>query len=284
MPAGVHPDLRDRVTALAERVRERFELKRWPGASPDLVDAVLDGRLALTLARMPVTDPALGALPAMSERLAAVVPADQFTGRDSVSLAELSGFAYIASPEDSTPGDVSGYGPYTESGQAIPVTFDGERGEYLHAMYLDNFPATASGREVSAYPKTIGAPNLYVDNGALVGTLDYGTLRVATATMGYKHFALDTEAAGAQITVPTFMLKIILGYDGAPRVMELVRTEITDVVVKEAWTGPARLQLFEHVLAPLADLPVREIVSASHILTDLTLAPVTPVHDYLKGA
>ncbi|MEW2503313.1 LysR family transcriptional regulator [Amycolatopsis sp. CA-161197] len=103
MPAGVHPDLRDRVTALAERVRERFELKRWPGASPDLVDAVLDGRLALTLARVPVTDPALEALPAMSERLGAVVPADQFTGRESVSLAELSGFAYISSPEESTP-------------------------------------------------------------------------------------------------------------------------------------------------------------------------------------
>jgi acetoacetate decarboxylase len=180
-------------------------------------------------------------------------------------------------------GDVSGYGPYTESGQAIPVTFDGERGEYLHAMYLDNFPATASGREVSAYPKTIGAPRLYVDNGALVGTLDYGSLRVATATMGYKHHQLDLDAAKAQITVPTFMLKIAPGYDGMPRIAELVRTEITDVVVKEAWTGPARLQLFEHVLAPLADLPVREVVSASHILTDLTLAPVTPIHDYLKN-
>ncbi|SEP15733.1 MULTISPECIES: acetoacetate decarboxylase [Amycolatopsis] len=181
-------------------------------------------------------------------------------------------------------GDVSGYGPYTESGQAIPVVLDGEHGEYLHAMYLDNFPATASGREVSAYPKTIGAPNLYVDNGALVGTLDYGSLRVATATMGYKHNRLDTAEATAQITVPTFMLKTIPDYDGSPRVMELVRTEITDVVVKEAWTGPARLQLFEHVLAPLADLPVLEVVSASHILTDLTLAPVKPVHDYLTGA
>ncbi|MFD8495465.1 acetoacetate decarboxylase [Amycolatopsis sp. NPDC059657] len=181
-------------------------------------------------------------------------------------------------------GDVSGYGPYTESGQAIPVTFDGEHGEYLHAMYLDNFAATASGREISAYPKTVGAPNLYTDNGTLVGTLDYGTLRVATATMGYKHNRLDLREAEAQITVPTFMLKIVPNYDGSPRVSELVRTEITDVVVKEAWTGPARLQLFEHVLAPLADLPVREVVSASHILTDLTLAPVKPVYDYLKEA
>ncbi|MFI6370080.1 acetoacetate decarboxylase [Streptomyces sp. NPDC050546] len=181
-------------------------------------------------------------------------------------------------------GDVSGYGPYTEAGQAIPVGFEGERGEYLHAMYLDNFPATASGREVSAYPKVMGSPALRVDTGALVGTLDHGAQRVATATMGYKHHELDRAEAAAQITVPTFMLKTVPGYDGLPRVQELVRTRITDLTVKEAWTGPARLQLFQHVLAPLADLPVLEVVSASHILTDLTLAGVEPVHDYLKGA
>jgi acetoacetate decarboxylase len=180
--------------------------------------------------------------------------------------------------------DVTGYGPYTEAGQAIQVVFDGERGEYLHAMYLDSFAATASGREVSAYPKVMGSPKLYADNGALVGTLDYGTLRVATATMGYKHHELDRRDAEAEITVPTFMLKTIPNYDGSLRVQELVRTEITDVVVKQAYTGPARLQLFQHVLAPLADLPVLEVVSASHIITDLTLAPAKPVHDYLEEA
>jgi len=180
--------------------------------------------------------------------------------------------------------DVTGYGPYTEAGQAIQVVFDGERGEYLHAMYLDSFAATASGREVSAYPKVMGSPKLYADNGALVGTLDYGTVRVATATMGYKHFELDQREAEAEITVPTFMLKTIPGYDGSLRVQELVRTEITDVVVKQAYTGPARLQLFQHVLAPLADLPVLEVVSASHVITDLTLAPAKPVHNYLEEA
>ena len=180
--------------------------------------------------------------------------------------------------------DVSAYGPYTEAGQAIAVSFDGEHGEYLHAMYLDSFAATASGREVSAFPKVMGSPSLFPDSGALVGTLDHGTQRVATATMGYKHHPMDLDAARAEITVPTFMLKKIPHYDGSPRVAELVRTAISDVVVKQAWTGPARLQLFAHVLAPLADLPVLEIVSASHVLTDLTLAPVTPVYDYLKGA
>lgn len=179
-------------------------------------------------------------------------------------------------------GDVEGYGPYTESGQAVPVRLGDERGEYLHAMYLDNFPATAAGRELSAYPKTIGSPRLYVDQGALVGTLDVGSLRVATATMGYKHRPADVDRAEHQLTLPTFMLKVVPGYDARPRVCELVRTQITDITVCRAWTGPARLQLFQHALAPLADLPVLEVVEASHVVTELTLAPVRPVFDYLK--
>lgn len=180
-------------------------------------------------------------------------------------------------------GDVEGYGPYLESGQAIPVRLGAEHGEYLHVMHLNNFPATAAGRELSAYPKTIGTPALFADNGALVGTLDYGTQRVATATMPYKWEPLDTAEARNQITAPTFAVKIVPGLDGRLRACDLVRTEISDVTVKQAYTGAARLQLFAHAMAPLADLPVLEIVSASHIVTDLTLAPMTPVHDYLAA-
>lgn len=179
-------------------------------------------------------------------------------------------------------GEVTSFGPYVETGQAVPVRFGEERGEYLHAMYLNSFPATAAGREASAYPKVMGDPALRVDHAALVGTLDYGAERVATATMGYKHFPMNLDEAEAQITAPTYMLKIVPGYDHRPRVAELVRTRITDIAVKEAYTAPARLQLFEHALAPLADLPVREVVSASHIVTDLTLAGIEPVHDYLE--
>ena len=49
--------------------------------------------------------------------------------------------------------DVTGLGNYTECGQAIVVRLGEERGEYLHAMYVDSHPAIASGREVSAYPE-----------------------------------------------------------------------------------------------------------------------------------
>jgi acetoacetate decarboxylase len=149
---------------------------------------------------------------------------------------------------------------------------------------VDSLPSIASGREISAYPKKLGAPSLYVDSDTLVGTLDYGTLRVATATMGFKHRPLAEEDARAEITAPTYALKIIPGYDRRPRILELVRSQITDITIKEAWTGPARLQLFEHALAPLADLPVREIVSASHIRVDLTLGRFAPVFDYLEDS
>jgi acetoacetate decarboxylase len=178
-------------------------------------------------------------------------------------------------------GDVDGYGPYTESGQVIPVRFDGEDGEYLHTMHLDNVGAILAGRELSAYPKTVGTPQLSVEDGCLVGTLDYGSQRVATATMAYKHQPLDPDEARAQITVPTFAVKAVPDYTGGLRAYDLVRTQITDITVKQAWRGPARLQLLAHVMAPLADLPVREIVSASHIVTDLTLSPAVPVHNYL---
>jgi acetoacetate decarboxylase len=79
------------------------------------------------------------------------------------------------------------------------------------------------------------------------------------------------------------MLKILPGYDGEPRICELVRSQITDITVKGAWTSPARLQLFEHALAPLTDLPVREVIRGSHILTDLTLGRDEVVFDYLAG-
>jgi acetoacetate decarboxylase len=177
--------------------------------------------------------------------------------------------------------DVTGLGSYTESGQVIPVQFNGEKGDYVHSMYVDNHPAIAAGREIGAYPKKLGKPNFFIDSDTLVGTLDYGSLRVATATMGYKHRPLDPEKARAEICKPYFMLKHLRNNDGTPRICELVRGEITDITIHGAWTSPARLQLFAHALAPLADLPVLEVVYASHILTDLTLPRTRVVHDYL---
>ena len=44
------------------------------------------------------------------------------------------------------------------------------------------------------------------------------------------------------------------------------------------------LELFHHALTPVADLPVQEVLSATHILCDLAPNLGTVVHDYLATA
>ncbi len=90
--------------------------------------------------------------------------------------------------------DSTGLGSYTESGQVIPVTFEGTPGGYTHAMYLDNLAGIAAGRELLGFPKVLAAPKLEVHSDSLVGTLDYNGVRVATATMTYKYHAVDAAA------------------------------------------------------------------------------------------
>jgi len=175
--------------------------------------------------------------------------------------------------------DSTGFGDYTESGQVIPVSFQGRKGSYTHCMFLNDHPPIAGGRELWGFPKKLANPTLRTDIDMLVGTLDYGDVRVATSTMGYKHKTLDREAVRIALAAPNFLLKIIPHVDGTPRICELVEYYLEDIAVKGAWTGPGALSLMPHALAPVAELPIMEIVSARHILADLTLGLGEVVHD-----
>jgi acetoacetate decarboxylase len=204
------------------------------------------------------------------ERLRAVVP----------EPLELDGpfvkYEFIRMP------DSTGFGDYTETGQVIPVSFQGRKGGYTHCMFLNDEPPIAGGRELWGFPKKLADPSLRVEIDTLVGTLDYGPVRVATGTMGYKHRDADLAAVKASLAAPNFLLKIIPHVDGSPRICELVEYYLEDIDLKGAWTGPAALTLVGHALAPVAELPVLEVVSAVHILADLTLGLGKVVHDYLS--
>jgi acetoacetate decarboxylase len=178
--------------------------------------------------------------------------------------------------------DSNGFGDYTESGQVIPVSFRGRKGGYTHCMFLNDEGPIAGGRELWGFPKKLAQPTLRTEIDTLVGTLDYGPLRVATGTMGYKHRRADLAQVRASLAAPNFLLKIIPHVDGTPRICELVEYHLEDIAVKGAWTGPAALHLSPHALAPVAELPVLEIVSAIHILADLTLGLGKVAHDYLR--
>jgi acetoacetate decarboxylase len=177
--------------------------------------------------------------------------------------------------------DSTGFGDYTETGQVLPVSFQGRKGGYSHCMFLNDHPPIAGGRELWGFPKKLASPTLRKEIDTLVGMLDYGPVRVATGTMGYKHKAADLDAVRAAMAAPNYLLKIIPHVDGTPRICELVEYYLEDVSVKGAWTGPAALELHPHALAPVADLPVLEVVSAIHILADLTLGLGKVAHDYL---
>jgi acetoacetate decarboxylase len=206
------------------------------------------------------------------DRLRAVVP-------EPLEVEEpLVKYEFIRMP------DSTGFGDYTESGQVIPVSFRGRKGGYTHCMFLNDEPPIAGGRELWGFPKKLAEPALHVEIDQLVGTLDYGPVRVATATMGYKHRPADLDAVRAALAAPNFLLKIIPHVDASPRICELVEYYLEDVTLKGAWTGPGALALTPHALAPVAELPVIEVVSSLHMLCDLTLGLGKVVHDYLQPA
>lgn len=177
--------------------------------------------------------------------------------------------------------DSTGFGDYTETGQVIPVSFRGRKGSYSHCMFLNDDPPIAGGRELWGFPKKLAQPSLRAEIDTLVGTLNYGPVCVATGTMGYKHKSADHAAVMAVLQEPNFLLKIIPHVDGTPRICELVEYRLEDINLKGAWTGPGALDLRAHALAPVAELPVREVISATHIIADLTLGLGKVVYDYL---
>ena len=64
----------------------------------------------------------------------------------------------------------------------------------------------------------------------------------------------------------------------------LLKYELSKRWAWSTYSGPSRLQLFAPVMGRMADLPVLKVLSASHIVTGLTLAGFTPVYDDLRKA
>jgi acetoacetate decarboxylase len=202
--------------------------------------------------------------------LAAVLPAPL------VPLEPVVKYEFIKMPNS------TGFGDYTESGQVIPVSLNGEEGVFVHSMYLDDESPIAGGREIWGFPKKYATPKVEHEGDVIVGKLHYGSVLCATMTMGFKHRALDPATVLASLKKPNYLIKIMPHVDATPRICELVRYHLQDITVKEAWSSPADLQLFNHVVADVAKLPVLEVLSAVHFVADLTLGLGEVVHDYMK--
>ncbi len=117
----------------------------------------------------------------------------------------------------------------------------------------------------------------------LTGTLLYDDVMIAIGTMTYKYesHASEPEETLNILGKPQVTLKLIPDVDGRPKIAQLVQFSMTDIAIKGSWVGQGRLHLVPHVNARVADLPVRRVIEARHMIGDMTLPYGRVVHDYL---
>ena len=161
--------------------------------------------------------------------------------------------------------DSTGFGDYTESGQVIPVSLQGPQGR-LHATACSSTtirrsPAVASS---GAFPRSSPSPTLHAEIDTLVGTLHYGPI-----AHRHRHHGLQAQGrrsrrsqgvdADAELPAQDHAACRRHARASASWSNITLRTSIC----KAPGPGLRRSTLISHALAPLAELPVLEIVSGN---------------------
>ncbi|MEV5506787.1 LysR family transcriptional regulator [Streptomyces orinoci] len=100
---ALHPRLRERLAQVEARCAEEYDVKRWPGNSGNLLNAVQRGDLAMALVHLPVHAEGIEVLELLHEPLGALLPAAAFRGRRAVSLSELTDYTYVTSAPGTLP-------------------------------------------------------------------------------------------------------------------------------------------------------------------------------------
>ena len=182
--------------------------------------------------------------------------------------------------------EVSGFGPYTEVGHSVACMFEGKPAIYVVQAFLDSESPTLAGREILGFPKRHAEPELKTVREVLTGTLSYGGVQVALATMPYREVDLSRRLTEIEQELQTtqLVLKLLPDVDNhTPKVAQLVRVNLYDVRLRGAWGGSAELFMVPHVGCPVAALPVVRVIEGRQHLWDMTLSDGEVVHDYLEA-
>jgi acetoacetate decarboxylase len=162
--------------------------------------------------------------------------------------------------------EVSGFGPYSEVGHSVACTFEGKPVSYVFQAFLDSESPTLAGREILGFPKRHAEPALRTVREVLTGTLAYGGVQLALATMRYRAVDLSDRSAEIEeeLQGTQLVLKLLPDVDGVtPKVAQLVRVNLYNVRLKGAWGGPAELFLLPHIGCPVAALPVVRVIETA---------------------
>jgi len=173
----------------------------------------------------------------------------------------------------------SSYGPFNEMGVVAQVTFRGQKGFYLAALYLNNDSAIAAGREIYGSPKKM----------AEVTFEDHGEVFVATC----RRSGIDIIRLTSRILTPAkeddfipvfpiFNLKMIPRIDKPePAIKQVTSAGVDNAKLRWLYKAAGTVQFQPSVSGDFARLQPQEILGASRSKMDYEQGFGEVVYDYL---
>ena len=156
--------------------------------------------------------------------------------------------------------DSTGFGDYTESGQVIPVSFNGRHGSYTHCMFLDDESAlravasSGGSQETRAHRSRSKRTRLSERS---------TTVRCAWPPARWLQASrLDTSEMKLAMGSPNFLIKVIPHVE-AQRESATRRVPAGGYRRPRAGRGPGSLQLNPHALARVASYRTRDRIGGS---------------------
>ncbi len=199
-------------------------------------------------------------------------------------------FEFTKMPDDSE------LGSYTKGGIIIPAIHNGEKVNFTSQMYINTESPVSNSNEIWGFSKKIANPVLYNKGDALKGKIHFDGSHIATGTMRHKQDKITYEHAGEiactsnvetlarNMAKTRINLKLVPDVDGSLLVAQLIAYNMTDIIIKNGWSGPAQLYLIPNAEAPVAELPVKKVIGGMHFVADMTLPYGRVLHDYIKEA
>lgn len=174
----------------------------------------------------------------------------------------------------------AGFGHYNEVLLGAVAKYRGRLVNHCLYLILDNDIAIAAGREIWGFPKKLGRVALNDRDGVITGEVERGGLPLIRAAMEIGPLVSPAELGGsAEYTNLKLVPSIQEG--GAPAVMQLTSTTLSNVTLKQVYKGRATLQFMPSPVDCFSDIPVREVLGGYYYNADFTLGHGEVLHDYL---
>lgn len=186
--------------------------------------------------------------------------------------------------------DPAGAGSYVETALIVPALLDGVAVDYTAQRYADEeLPALACA---GAWPRRSGRTRLLFMRETAAAVLEVAGRAVVLAEMGHGKYGSTDGATGPcsarlvrRLLARTQVnLKREPAAAGCAAMAQLIGVGLSDLRVKSAWTGAARMHRSGAGLAPITDFPLRRVLGGFNFVADVTLARAEILFDYRSEA